>query len=53
VQGRADGTGWVSRAGGVGTRRMRARGGRGVGSVNLLDHWVQVIDLWSITLGDE
>jgi hypothetical protein len=31
---------------GHGVRRM-------LGSVDLVDRWVQVMDLWSITLGDE
>jgi hypothetical protein len=67
VQGRAM-RGWDARgresrgrSGDVGSDRWRWQGERtrGVGqlgtwgSVGRLDHWVQVMDLWSITLGDE
>jgi hypothetical protein len=42
------------RAGGVGTTDARGVGRLGVrGSVDRLDRWVQVMDLWSITLGDK
>jgi hypothetical protein len=46
------GVGWVmrDRAGRVGARRVWAAGGWGEGSVDLLDRWVQVMDLWSITI---
>jgi hypothetical protein len=53
TQGRASGAGSVERVdrahGDVG---MRARGGA-PGSDDRLDRWVQVMDLWSIILGDE
>jgi hypothetical protein len=53
ARGRMSGAGSVGQMGGAhGDAGVRAREGT-PGSVGRLDRWVQVIDLWSIILGDE
>jgi hypothetical protein len=44
----------LASGGGVGWRMQWHESARGApGSVDQFDRWVQVMDLWSITLGDE